>query len=73
MFSQVCFHKTRVIFDHHLQQAMAEMPPGNHFPRPTGTELGEYLAWDDWRVLGQLAAGAAASTGTASRRATTIA
>jgi hypothetical protein len=27
------------------------------FPKPTGAGLGEYLAWDDWRVLGLLASG----------------
>jgi HD superfamily phosphohydrolase len=63
MFTQVYFHKTRVIFDHHLQNALAEMLPGKHFPRPTEVELSEYLAWDDWRVLGQLAAGAGGEHG----------
>ena len=57
MFTQVYFHKTRVIFDHHLQHALAEMLPGHHFPRPEKQGLDEYLLWDDWRVLGQLAAG----------------
>lgn len=57
MFTQVYFHKTRVIFDHHLQRALAEMLPGGHFPKPIGDELEAYLEWDDWRVLGRLAAG----------------
>jgi HD superfamily phosphohydrolase len=57
MFTQVYFHKTRVIFDHHLQRALSEMLPNRHFPKPIGGELSEYLAWDDWRVLGQLSAG----------------
>jgi uncharacterized protein len=57
MFTQVYFHKTRVILDHHLQRALGEMLPGGHFPRPVGDELREYLSWDDWKVLGLLAAG----------------
>lgn len=55
MFTQVYFHKTRVIFDYHLQHALAEMLPNGHFPKPTAGELNEYLKWDDWRVLGRLA------------------
>lgn len=57
MFTQVYFHKTRVAYDHHLQEAMREMLPGGAFPRPTDEEIGEYLRWDDWRVLGMLADG----------------
>jgi uncharacterized protein len=63
MFTQVYFHKTRVIFDYHLQHALAEMLPDGHFPKPTGEGLVEYLKWDDWRVLGQLAAGAGGDHG----------
>jgi uncharacterized protein len=57
MFSQVYFHKTRVILDFHLQNAVREMLPGGKFPSPVGDELDEYLKWDDWKVLGELAAG----------------
>jgi len=57
MFTQVYFHKTRVAFDHHLRNALKEILPGEHFPGPEGGSLDEYLAWDDWRVLGLLAAG----------------
>lgn len=57
MFTQVYFHKTRVIFDHHLQMALAELLPGGCFPTPSDGELAEYLRWDDWRVLGRLAEG----------------
>ncbi|KAF0116659.1 MAG: metal dependent phosphohydrolase [Rhodospirillaceae bacterium] len=58
MFNQVYFHKTRVILDHHFHEAMRTMLPNGHFPPPT-TEDGikEYLRWDDWLVLGRLAAG----------------
>lgn len=56
MFTQVYFHKTRVAYDHHLQEALAELLPGRHFP-PPDQRLDEYLDWDDWRVLGLLARG----------------
>ena len=57
MFTQVYFHKTRVAFDAHLRGAMQQLLPNGHFPKPTPAELGEFLRWDDWRVLGMLAAG----------------
>ncbi len=57
MFTQVYFHKTRVAFDHHLYHALASMLPDAQFPRPAGPDLDRYLEWDDWRVLGSLAAG----------------
>lgn len=57
MFTQVYFHKTRVAFDHHLLRALAELLPGGLFPPPTGTQLAEFMKWDDWVVLGALASG----------------
>jgi uncharacterized protein len=57
MFAQVYFHKTRVAFDHHLHGALQAMLIGGTFPRPVGRELEDFLRWDDWRVLGALAAG----------------
>ncbi len=57
MFTQVYFHKTRVAYDHHLQQALKDILPGGHFPKPSGLDLNEYLKWDDWRVLGRLSDG----------------
>jgi HD superfamily phosphohydrolase len=63
MFTQVYFHKTRVAYDHHLQEAMREMLPGGAFPRPTDDEIGAYLLWDDWRVLGMLADGSGGEHG----------
>jgi HD superfamily phosphohydrolase len=57
MFTQVYFHKTRVAFDHHMYHALASMLPNSQFPRPSGSDLDRYLEWDDWRVLGSLAAG----------------
>ena len=57
MFTQVYFHKTRVAFDIHLRGTMRELLPEGRFPAPVGPGLDEYLAWDDWRVLGLLANG----------------
>ena len=57
MFTQVYFHKTRVIYDYHLQNALAELLPGRHFTEPIGRSLDRYLEWDDWRVLGLLGRG----------------
>jgi HD superfamily phosphohydrolase len=58
MFTQVYFHKTRVIYDHHLQEALADMlSPGGCFPEPKERHLDQYLEWDDWRVLGLLGQG----------------
>jgi HD superfamily phosphohydrolase len=57
MFTQVYFHKTRVAFDHHMRHSLVSMLPGGMFPTPEGTELDDYLRWDDWRVLGLLADG----------------
>jgi len=57
MFNQVYFHKTRVILDHHLHLAVRELLPNGLFPPPVGSELDEYLQWDDWRVLGKISDG----------------
>jgi HD superfamily phosphohydrolase len=57
MFTQVYFHKTRVAYDIHLREAMKDLLPGGHFPKPFPVELDEYLKWDDWRVLGMLSEG----------------
>lgn len=57
MFNQVYFHKTRVVFDFHLQHALEAMLPGGKFPAPDEKGLKEYLDWDDWRVLGELSRG----------------
>lgn len=55
MFNQVYFHKTRVILDYHLQEAMREILPAGVFPEPSQEGLVEYLKWDDWKVFGMLA------------------
>lgn len=60
MFTQLYFHKTRVIYDYHLVEAIRSVL-GNYggcFPPPTSAEsVAGYLAWDDWRVLGAISAG----------------
>jgi HD superfamily phosphohydrolase len=70
MFTQVYFHKTRVACDIHLREALKILLPGSTFPKPVEAELDEYLAWDDWRVLGLLASGGGGEHGQrlASRR-----
>lgn len=57
MFTQVYFHKTRVAFDRHLREALREMLPEGKFPPPEQHLLKDFLAWDDWKVLGALASG----------------
>jgi HD superfamily phosphohydrolase len=57
MFTQVYFHKTRAIYDHHLVQALKTIleTEGGKFPLPTKEGITDYLKWDDWRVLGAIA------------------
>jgi uncharacterized protein len=68
MFSQVYFHKTRVVYDHHIGKAMqsilaeAQSSSGlsepSAYPPPVGrANLEAYLAWNDWRALGIIQAG----------------
>ncbi len=74
MFTQVYYQHTRRIFDHHSSQAMqcllSSHSPKNddgnafRFPPPTSPDtIGEYLGWDDWRVLGRIAEGHAGEHG----------
>jgi len=63
MFTQVYFHKTRTAYDVHLKHALAEMLPKGVFSRPDEAGLDDYLRWDDWRVLGELASGAGGEHG----------
>lgn len=58
MFTQVYFHKTRVIYDYHLIEALKEIlkDHGGSFPSlDSGESVQKYLKWDDWRVFGELA------------------
>jgi uncharacterized protein len=50
MFTQVYFHKTRIAYDHHFEQAMKKILPGATFPPPKPESLDAYLDWDDWRA-----------------------
>lgn len=68
MFTQVYLHKTRVAFDHHLQEALVAILPDGRFPAPVEESLGNYLNWDDWRVLGILADGQAGEHGNCLRQ-----
>lgn len=55
MFTQIYFHKTRTIYDYHLVKFLRFVLDSEVFPPPT--RIADYLAWDDWRVLGLLAQG----------------
>lgn len=55
MFNQVYYHKTRVVLDFHVGRALGELLECGAFPPPD--RIDDYLAWDDWRVLGLLAEG----------------
>ncbi|WP_166652365.1 HD domain-containing protein [Enterovirga rhinocerotis] len=57
MFTQVYFHKTRVIYDHHYAEAASHVleKHGGTFPSPNEGEIEEYLKWDDWRMLSEIA------------------
>ena len=63
MFTQVYFHKTRAVYDYHAQEALRALMSNCPFPvpvldgQPNAAGLETYLAWDDWRALGCLAAG----------------
>jgi HD superfamily phosphohydrolase len=73
MFTQVYFHKTRVIYDHHLEEALREILPGGLLPPPTPKGLSEYIKWDDWRVYGKLSDGKGGEHGKILRTRDTIA
>ena len=61
MFTQVYFHKTRVILDHHLAEALRSILPDGTFPSPES--ISDFLDWHDWRVLGALPKGACGENG----------
>lgn len=63
MFTQLYFHKTRSIYDYHLERALSRMLPHSEFPPPTKAGISRFLEWDDWKVLGELARGRAGSHG----------
>lgn len=52
MFTQVYYHKTRVIYDYHYDKALRfflEKESG-FFPSPEASDIASYLDWDDWRI-----------------------
>jgi HD superfamily phosphohydrolase len=59
MFTQVYFHKTRVIYDFHFGEALRYMLSEDSycFPTPLPADIDRYMRWDDWRVLAALHAG----------------
>ncbi|MBU2548257.1 MAG: HD domain-containing protein [Proteobacteria bacterium] len=57
MFTQVYFHKTRIAYDHHLQETLSTLLPDRQFPPPTEDCIEDYLSWDDGKVLGLLSEG----------------
>lgn len=59
MFTQVYFHKTRVIYDHHYEEALKCIlsPHGKVFPKPIPAEIVQYSDWDDWKVMAELRSG----------------
>ena len=50
MFASVYFHHTTRMFERILQRALAELWPDPHALDP----IGEFLRWDDFRVLNEL-------------------
>lgn len=59
MFTQLYFHKTRVIYDHHLVECLRELLVSSDrtFTAPTQDGIKEFLKWHDWRVLGAISSG----------------
>ena len=57
MFTQLYFHKTRTIYDYHLTETLKELLKSTNSEFPPPSHIAEYLKWDDWRVLGAIAAG----------------
>jgi HD superfamily phosphohydrolase len=57
MFTQVYYHKTRIIYDYHLTECLKELLPDSVFPLPQQDTIRDFLKWDDWCVLGHLSVG----------------
>lgn len=64
MFTQVYFHRTRRVYDHHLARAMRALlrkkfdgKRETFLPPTTPENIEDYISWDDWRVLGLLSQG----------------
>lgn len=71
MFTQVYFHHTRQALDHHVEKVLSYLLEAEYgrpeFPSPNAEDLGEYLKWDDWMVLGKVSLDDAGDHGTALR------
>lgn len=74
MFTQVYLHKTRVAYDLHIADAMAQLlqaqqvgdglrEPGKFPPPVDAASLQLYLRWTDWRALSLIEQGAAGDHG----------
>lgn len=59
MFTQVYFHKTRVIYDFHLGECLKMLlsDTGGKFPPPSKDGIPSFLKWDDWVVQGMISKG----------------
>ena len=57
MFTQVYYQHTRQALDHHVEMVLAKLLEDKYgrpeFPTPEQSELDDYLAWDDWMVMGK--------------------
>ena len=71
MFTQVYFHRTRQALDYHIEQVLSLLLSAEYgkseFPLPDAKGIEEYLRWDDWRVLGNVAEGSAGFHGASIR------
>ncbi len=62
MFTQLYFHHARRAFDYHVTESVRDIlkrkTASGLFPEPTSEgNVKDYLAWDDWRVLGEISTG----------------
>ena len=69
MFTQVYYQHTRQALDHHVEMVLAKLLEDKYgkpeFPSPEQCELDDYLAWDDWMVMGKISLGEAGVHGAA--------
>ena len=63
MFTQLYFHKTRTIYDYHLVECLKKLLDNAEGKFPPPAEIADFLKWDDWKVHGLIAEGAAGNHG----------
>jgi len=63
MFTQLYFHKTRTIYDYHLVECLKSLLESAEGKFPPPAEIGDFLEWDDWKVLGLISEGRAGNHG----------